>query len=75
MEALVNAAEVLDSSIVAFIDASVYDNCSFFNGSLFRKHPIEYDVIRWSLVGLAEGNPSIVVAVIIGRHSKNRLIR
>ena len=74
MEAFVNAAKVLYSAIVALINTPINDNSSFFDRSLFRKHPIEYDVIRWSLVGFAEWNPSIVVAVVVGCHSKDRLI-
>ena len=75
MEAFVNAAEVLNPTIVALVDTPINDNSSFFDRSLFGKHPIEHDVVRRSLGGFIEGNPSIVVAVVVGRHSKNRLIR
>ena len=75
MEAFMNAAEVLDSAIVALVDTPINDDSSLFDRSLLGKHPIEYDVVRRSLVGFTDGNPSIVVAVVVGCHSKNRLIR
>lgn len=43
MEAFVNAAKVLYSAIVALINTPINDNSSFFDRSLFRKHPIIYD--------------------------------
>ena len=75
MEAFVNAAEVLYSAIVALVNTPINDNSSFFDRSLFRKHPIEYNVVRRSLVDFTDGNPSVVVAVVVGCHSKDRLIR
>ena len=59
MEAFMNAAEVLDSAIVALVDTPINDDSSLFDRSLFGKHPIEYDVVWRSLVGFIDGNPSI----------------
>lgn len=60
MEAFVNAAKVLYSAIVALINTPINDNSSFFDRSLFRKHPIIYDAIRWSLVGFTDGNRNYI---------------